>query len=373
MNNNLSIIFPNDLDQKNLISLVNKIIEKKSKHYILWSLDEGIEPSFDEYLQWNYFINDNHCENVKTLEKVLLEHNIILYVLTCSDDRSNVYKNVFCRPIQNVKFIFWPTYYLHYTYYGLKDIRNKKKQENNIDKLFLCLNGKYRYHRAVLIDKLCQNNLMNEGLISWNAIYENKCVNKYDFKYWDGKILKIDDFDFEYKQTEYSELVLNNTTYFNLVTETTEWNGCLMITEKTYKPILYEQPFLCVGSMYQNRILEKYNFKLYDEIFDYNFDVQSNFENRIDGIVYNVSKLRHKNLKDLYEITKEKVFFNKNNALSIIKNDPYIPKEIVDMFKTYNKDFKDGLKTFNLVYNNQYVFENNIKLDVIDEIFKYKI
>jgi hypothetical protein len=86
-----------------------------------------------------------------------------------------------------------------------------------------------------------------------------------------------------------------------------------------------------------------------------------------------VSKLRHKNLKDLYEITKEKVFFNKNNALSIIKNDPYIPKEIVDMFKTYNKDFKDGLKTFNLVYNNQYVFENNIKLDVIDEIFKYKI
>jgi hypothetical protein len=125
--------------------------------------------------------------------------------------------------------------------------------------------------------------------------------------------------------------------------------------------------------MYQNRILEKYNFKLYDEIFDYNFDVQSNFENRIDGIVYNVSKLRHKNLKDLYEITKEKVFFNKNNALSIIKNDPYIPKEIVDMFKTYNEEFKDGLKTFNLVYNNQYVFENNVKLDIIDEIFKHKI
>jgi hypothetical protein len=214
---------------------------------------------------------------------------------------------------------------------------------------------------------------MNEGLISWNAIYEDKCVNKYDFKYWDGKILKIDDFDFEYKQTEYSELVLNNTTYFNLVTETTEWNDCLMITEKTYKPILYEQPFLCVGSMYQNRILEKYNFKLYDEIFEYDFDVQNNFDSRIDGIVYNVSKLRNKNLEDLYEITKEKVLFNKNNALSIIKNDPYIPKEIIDMFKTYNEEFKDGLKTFNLVYNNQYVFENNVKLDIIDEIFKHKI
>ena len=43
------------------------------------------------------------------------------------------------------------------------------------------------------------------------------------------------------------------------------------------------------------------------------------------------------------------------------------------MFKTYNEEFKDGLKTFNLVYNNQYVFENNVKLDIIDEIFKHKI
>ena len=110
-----------------------------------------------------------------------------------------------------------------------------------------------------------------------------------------------------------------------------------------------------------------------DEIFDYNFDVQNSFDNRINGIVYNVSKLRNKNLKDLYEITKEKVLFNKNNALSIIKNDPFIPKEIVDMFKTYNDEFKDGLKTFNLVYNNQYIFENNIKLDVLGEIFRYKI
>jgi hypothetical protein len=372
MNNNLSIIFPNDLNQKNLISLVNKIIEKKSKHYILWSLDEGIEPSFDEYLQWNYFINDNHCENVKTLEKTLLEHNIILYVLTCADDRSNLNRNVFYRPIENVKFIFWPTYYLHYTYYGLKDIRNKKRQEDKIDKLFLCLNGKYRHHRAVLIDKLSQNNLMDEGLISWNAIYEDKCLNKHEFKHWDGKIVKIDDYDFNYKQSEYSELFFNNRTYFNLVTETTEWNDCLIISEKTYKPILNEQPFLCVGSMYQNKILEKYNFKLYDEIFDYNFDVQNSFDNRIDGIVYNVSKLRNKNLKDLYEITKEKVFFNKNNALDIIKNDPFIPKEIIDMYKRYNDEFKNGLKIFNLTYNNQYVFENNIKLDVLGEIFKNK-
>ena len=42
------------------------------------------------------------------------------------------------------------------------------------------------------------------------------------------------------------------------------------------------------------------------------------------------------------------------------------------MHKTNNKEIKNGLKIFNLNYNNQYVFENNIKLDVLGEIFKNK-
>ena len=47
-------------------------------------------------------------------------------------------------------------------------------------------------------------------------------------------------------------------------------------------------------------------------------------------------------------------------------------KEKSSKYIKYNDEFKNGLKTFNLTYNNQYIFENNIKLDVLGEIFKNK-
>ena len=94
----------------------------------------------------------------------------------------------------------------------------------------------------------------------------------------------------------------------------------------------------------QNLYLKNYGFELYDEIFDYEFDSNLLLESRVDGIIKNLNSIKPHNPKELYDLTKEKIKYNKDNAISILKNDFYISTEIRKLFhkhKEYFFEFKN--------------------------------
>ena len=57
--------------------------------------------------------------------------------------------------------------------------------------------------------------------------------------------------------------------FFQLVSETT--TNHFFLTEKTVKPLLLKQPFLVFGNVGFHKKLKDYGFKLYDEVFNYDF------------------------------------------------------------------------------------------------------
>lgn len=248
--------------------------------------------------------------------------------------------------LKNFKILYWPTYLITHTWNGLRDSfilhHNLKEKYNtpqhlSIDKnfsyLYINLNNKSRYHRCLMMEKLCENNLMDDGLNSWNMLSTeyygcisdlNLTYNTFEFKCWDEKKINVDDFKMDTQIVdEYSKKLLQPNALIALVTET--FYRTNFITEKTYRPILLEQPFICLGGKNQNRELIKLGFELYDEIFDYSFDSEESLEKRVDGIIHNLNKIKGRDYNEIYEILKPKIKRNKARLVNLYYNDTFNP------------------------------------------------
>jgi hypothetical protein len=203
---------------------------------------------------------------------------------------------------------------------------------NEFEKLFICLNNRSHTHRSKLIDSIFKNDLFQYGEISWRQV--DKFLNQHIFKYWEETKMKIDG--------DKDNFYFNSNCFLNLVSESNSER--LFFSEKTFKPILGEQAFLCYGFPNQNLYLKNYGFELYDEIFDYEFDSNPLLESRVDGIIKNLNSIKTRNSKELYDLVKEKIKYNKDNAISILKNDCYISteiRELVHKHKEYFLEFKN--------------------------------
>lgn len=366
MKNTVNVIFSGDVHSFDTSNLLKKLKEEIFEHNILFHASEYYTPQFMEYLEWDYENKKKHCNNIDELEKFLKQNNLKLHVILGGDERGKGYENIKKHPIENVNFCFWTTFLLHYSYYGLE---KKLPQYKNIlpishvEKLFLCLNGKPRPHRANMVDLLFKNNLFKYGIISWNRVD----VEEYGFKYFENFELKIDNFVYIDLSTIYSDKLLSKVLV-NIVTESAVHENSFFYTEKTFRTILIGQPFVILGSINQNRGLENFGFQLYNEIFDYYFDGLENSEDRIEGIVKNLLKLKNDNLDQLYRNMVEKIKFNRMKAMEIINNDPYLPRILLELYKLHGKDFIKLFDKFTKAWNDSYRIHDDFNL--IDEILK---
>jgi hypothetical protein len=322
---------------------------------------QGLSYIIDEIKRYNFnkifFFNiteasfralDNE-ENFKIFKNLLIDRNIKLYIICGAEYQHHIHKSesIFGnkRIVDYINILPWGTSLLHYTMYHLKSqISNFENiiDRNNFNYLYLCYNNKSRYHRCELIDNLSKHELLNDGLVSWRMIkYDDYQIN-YEFKYWNETLLNIDlEDDGKQILNEWTKQILIPNTFLTIVTESSD--DFLFVTEKTFKAILLEQPFICLGYMNQNYILEEYGFELYHEIIDYTFDKKPNLKERTDGVVNNLLNLKNKNLNDLNNIIKDKIKRNKKRALEIIEKDPFLPKELIELFKEYTYEVHDAI------------------------------
>ena len=314
-------------DNKPMDIFINYFKNKKSTTFLYWYVLEFVAPPF------NY---ENKHDDIVKLENILTENDLKIFVII-SGVSTKVTDDLKLNPIKNVEFLIWPTYLLHYSCYGLEKAYNKPISLIEIEKefknLYFNFNVKPKYHRGMLMDKLHQNDLFKHGKNSWVS----NLNFKYDFKSWKEENLKIDDYNGNEFTGYYTEDFLKLNCLINVIGETLYNKEDIFITEKTYKSIIIKQPFICLSSQYFHKHLTNLGFKLYDEIFDYSFDDEFELEKRIDGIIKNLNTLTNENYYHLYEKIKDKLDYNKNRAIEIIKKDEYIPKELVTLYRD-NKD-----------------------------------
>ena len=342
------LIHSNFTCQGSVSIIIEEVKKYRPKYILYWNVTE-----FD--LAGDGLFSDNGKSMLDLIE-LLNEHDITMYIIH-STPKQNYYnfqehdiKKQIYSDCKNVKLIFWPTALLHLTKKFIEKQfgKNIKIPNHNTDfeNLYVNLNNRPHRHRCQLIDELYKNNLFEIGKNSWNHIDIDN-YTEYKFKNWKPEILRAS------QDVVSFESVFNTKCLFNLVSESQD--SVTFITEKTFKPILYGHAFLCFGYQGQNLCLRDYGFELYDEIFDYSFDNQPLIEDRIQGIINNINNLKDKNYYELYNKIKHKIERNKNRAIDILENDPYIPEELIQLFKDYNDVFVEKAK-YSIIESNMMDF-----------------
>lgn len=147
-------------------------------------------------------------------------------------------------------------------------------------------------------------------------------------------------------------------SYFIIVPESYCSYG-IFYTEKTWKAILTKKPFLILGSQYQNLVLKRLGFKIYDELFDYSFDKLSTINERIDNVSYQINKITEmpeNKFIELIDNLQEKIEFNY-----------YHLKKMMSKYNPWYSDIFEGqglikANESQIKYlNNLYIFNDLIK------------
>ena len=124
---------------------------------------------------------------------------------------------------------------------------------------------------------------------------------------------------------------LYDTSLINIITETYFFNNVIHITEKTYKPIAFMQPFILVAAAGSLRHVQDMGFKTFgafwDESYDLEIDHKIRFEKIMSVIKFIASWTEEQQIEFTYKI-KDIVEYNVNhlNTMPDIEIDNFVEK-----------------------------------------------
>ena len=191
----------------------------------------------------------------------------------------------------------------------------------NPDIWYTCYNNKAKPERAMLVDILARDNLLDNGLVTFHY------PDQYKWKHHDGtKLMDEPTFNFDDPSgawnNSYILPVKYNTGLIDIACESNFGQGEFFITEKTLKSILIGKPFISLSCKDFNTVyLRDYlGFELYTEMFDYSFDQCEAAEDRAEGVANNINRINGMSLSEklaLYDMLIPKLQFNKNRLTEL--------------------------------------------------------
>lgn len=148
---------------------------------------------------------------------------------------------------------------------------------------FLCPNniiGGRRKHRLELLSELVDRELVSSNLISFPNIcpYENRTVAELckEYQILMGSVdlpLVIDrNINHANNSHKIDMWKLADQSLLHVVTETVYYGRKSHLTEKTFKPIVMQQPFMIVSCRGSLEYLRRYGFKTFDLFWDESYD-----------------------------------------------------------------------------------------------------
>jgi hypothetical protein len=197
----------------------------------------------------------------------------------------------------------------------------KRDFDKQCSKKFNSIIGVYKSHRIYIASELFRQGYFDKGYTSCtpqdgqisqllgelantpqseneskkNYFYCNNIQKRFDelspkFQVSDLEIMHKNDGKHIYK----SPLNWFSDSYFNIVNETcfsNTWpHNELFITEKTFKPILHQMPFIVAGSAGTLRYLRKQGYQTFPELFDESYDREENSSKRMEMIIEQIQR-----------------------------------------------------------------------------------
>jgi hypothetical protein len=292
-----------------------------------------------------FFISSHESyndEDFVCLKKFIIDNNIDqnkVYVVN-NNALTEVQVNKNDLKINYHSNIHIPTWYSN----SIKNLETNFKENKN-GKFFICLNNMRKLHRHVILSLLKNLNIIND--VNWSFGKEaddNKSVNINEFKKLisDEKLnLLKDDIDYfydvkhktpDFEITEESTFYVNDipelkndqeNSYINIVTESIFLEeDVVQITEKSLKPFLYYQiPIFCATHNHVDVLRKKYDFDMFDDIVNHDYDNIKDNKERMDKIIIQIQTLngRQSEIKKMYPLLKERMEKNKIKLLDIVK------------------------------------------------------
>ena len=226
---------------------------------------------------------------------------------------------------------------------------------SNLNKFFVCKMRLPHYHRRVLIDELSRNNLLEDNIVSFidpsNWLENNP--DAYKFKYYSGekRICGYNGWDSPNQQPPGYE-----NCFLELVSES---NTVDFYTEKTTQAILFQKPFIIQGARNANYYLQKFGFKIFDELFDYSFDMLPSIQERSAALSDELLRIQNLNLdfNEVRKILQPKIEHNFNRLIELVKHDEYMPNIVREIAKVFPEEEYSGIyeKYKNYKYNEPYI------------------
>lgn len=196
---------------------------------------------------------------------------------------------------------------------------------------FLYFNKRPRLPRKYLFDAIKKKGLLENSL--YTAWFDYKTRIKLPEEY------EIPEYKLDYPYTGKDQMIYclpYEHSKVNIVSEThhTRYKPDTgFITEKSWKPIICEQPF--VIHAYQNFLsdLRAMGFKTFDSVWDESYDTIANPYHRADAIVKLLSRIRKLDYQTLYKQTEEIRYHNREKFFNFLELRTVIKEDVLRAFE----------------------------------------
>jgi len=292
------------LDQNSINPLVIERIKNKTAYILITLLFEGyLSDKFLSAMQ-EYFKHKN------------IPLTQIVYVTNCGNGK-DVYEN-YCQRhniVPEIHMEYLPVFRVDKT-----DIANalvKYSLEGYTpgpkEKTFLCFNRRYSDHRLLFFMMTVKRNLIDKFYMSMaasqpeadrtfktNAEYLIYRHNTYGLTTEDidscnsllPLVLDNDNFSRYPMETAVDPVEkFYKNSLINIINETYFFNNIIHITEKTYKPIAFLQPFILLSAAGSLQHIKDMGFKTFGEFWDESYDIEINDPIRFTKIVNIVEEI----------------------------------------------------------------------------------
>ena len=262
------------------------------------------------------------------------------------------------------------SYWMHILLTYTIPVNDNNLNINSIKFPFITFNRASRFHRTFFMSKLFEKNLQTKGLISYHNINDAGLLKKPS-----AKITHDRDFSFISTQPfkrENSEFVLYNISNLKLVdefqkntnnfinfsdysdlsdkeksgnfqnsllqkaflwvaTESTVTHPEPFVTEKTFKAIVAQRPFVVFGDVGSLQYVKNLGFKTFVDFWDESYDNIINIEDRANAIVDIIDNISNLSLPELQDMCNKMASILEHNFLHFTKNFYQQEKDKLDL------------------------------------------
>lgn len=256
-------------------------------------------------------------------------------------------------------------YHLYYFFHGLaaldwyRDVFYFTKRSPKFSNKFLSMNRlctDQRSYRLLLVSKLIDKNLTTQGLISLQVIKNSKNIVKQEIMNSYCKLSKqskilvyqtlnklnenlIIDQEVDGSSSAHlgeQEYELWQSCFLHVVSETVFFDKKLHLTEKIFKPIVSQRPFVLLGAYKNLEYLKSYGFKTFDKWINESYDDEPDNEKRLMMVcdeIEKISILPENEIETMFQDMQQILEYNYRHFYNDFKQ--IIVNELVDNFEGY--------------------------------------